>query len=49
MFKVSKKGCDLPGYIKTNELRQYWKTSTEFDNYLKEVIKVNIGTEKNTH
>ena len=21
MFKVSKKGCDLPGYIKTNELR----------------------------
>jgi len=30
-FIVNSKGCDKPGYIKTNELRQYWKSSTDFD------------------
>ena len=27
MFKVSKKGIDLPGYLKVNTLRQYWQGS----------------------
>ena len=34
-FHVSAKGCDKPGFIKVNTLRQYWKHATEFDNYLK--------------
>lgn len=37
-FIVNRNGCDKPGYIQTNKLRQYWKSSTEFDNHLKSVI-----------
>jgi hypothetical protein len=33
-FKVSKRGVTEPGYVKVNLLRQYWKSSTEFDAYL---------------
>lgn len=33
-FKVSKKGCDLPGYVQVNTLRQYWDSSTSFDEHL---------------
>lgn len=43
MFKVSKKGINIPGYIKTNQLRQYWKSSTDFDTYLEDVITLKEG------
>ena len=38
IFKVSKKGCDLPGYIQVNKLRKYWGESKSFDHHLKNVI-----------
>jgi hypothetical protein len=31
MFKVSKKGCDIPGYIQVTKLRKYWGDSHSFD------------------
>ena len=31
LFKTSKKGCDLPGYVKVNDLRKYWARSADFD------------------
>lgn len=49
MFKVSKKGCDLPGYVKINELRQYWESSTAFDKYLSDSILLFEGTETQEH
>jgi len=49
MFKVSKKGCDLPGYVKVNELRQYWESSTAFDKYLSDSILLFEGTETQEH
>jgi len=45
MFKVSKNGCDLPGYVKVNELRQYWESSTVFDKYLSDTILLFEGVE----
>ena len=38
MFYVSRNGCDKPGYVKVTSLRQYWKNSNEFDEWLKEKI-----------
>lgn len=38
MFFVSKKGCQTPGYIRVNELRQYWENSDKFDEYIKNQI-----------
>jgi hypothetical protein len=38
MFKVSKKGCDLPGYIQVTKLRKYWGDSKSFDKHLKNII-----------
>lgn len=49
MFKVSKKGCDLPGYVKVNELRQYWESSTAFDKYLCDSILLYEGTRTQEH
>jgi len=49
MFKVSKKGCELPGYVKVNELRQYWESSTAFDKYLSDSILLFEGTETQEH
>lgn len=34
-FHVSKKGCSKEGFIKVNTLRQYWKNSEEFDQFLR--------------
>jgi hypothetical protein len=44
MFKVSKNGCDLPGYVQVNQLRQYWESSTTFDQYLHDTILLKEGT-----
>jgi hypothetical protein len=40
MFKVdaNKKGLNLDGYVKVTELRKYWSSSTDFDQYLRETI-----------
>lgn len=38
MFKVSKNGCDLEGYVAVNDLRKYWSNSTDFDSYLHNLI-----------
>jgi hypothetical protein len=38
LFYTNKKGCNLPGYIKVNTLRQYAKNALAFDNSLKEKI-----------
>jgi len=46
MFNVNKNGCDLPGYIKVNQLRSFWKNSTEFDKYLKDSILLNHNSIK---
>jgi len=31
LFKVTRKGCKEPGFVKVNELRQFWENSTKFD------------------
>lgn len=49
MFKVSKNGCDLPGYVKVNHLRQYWESSVKFDKYLHDSILLREGTETQEH
>lgn len=46
MFKVSKNGCDLEGYMPVNDLRKYWSTSTAFDDYLKNLILLGTGSVK---
>jgi len=38
MFKVTKKVVSEPGYVKVNELRQYWSSSQEFDAFMMESI-----------
>lgn len=45
MFKTSKKGVDLPGYVKVNELRKYWSKSSDFDKYLYDAILLREGIE----
>ena len=49
MFKVTKNGCDLPGYVKVNQLRQYWESSTKFDEYLSQTILLFEGTQTQEH
>mmetsp|Transcript_18524 Transcript_18524/g.31705 ORF Transcript_18524/g.31705 Transcript_18524/m.31705 type:complete len:234 (+) Transcript_18524:143-844(+) len=49
MFKISKKGCDLEGYVKVNDLRKYWSSSTEFDQYLKDSIVLKDGVATQEH
>lgn len=49
LFKVSKKGCDLAGYVKVNTLRQYWESSTAFDEHLAEKILLSDGTRTQEH
>jgi hypothetical protein len=49
MFKVSKKGCNLPGYVKVNQLRQFWESSTAFDKYLHDAILLKEGTHTQEH
>lgn len=49
MFKVSKNGCDLPGYVKVNQLRTYWESSTKFDKFLHDSILLFEGTETQEH
>ena len=44
-FHVSAKGCDKPGYVKVNTLRQYWKNPAEFDNFLKGKMRLKPGPE----
>lgn len=34
ILKVAKNGCDEEGYVKCNQLRQYWASPMEFDKYL---------------
>lgn len=46
MFKVDKKGCKLPGYIKVNTMRSFWKNSIDFDKYLHESILLNTSSIK---
>lgn len=46
MFKVSKKGCDLEGYVPVNDLRKYWPSSTEFDKYLHNLILLGSSSVK---
>ena len=38
LFFTSKNGCDLPGYLKVNTLRQYAQDAVAFDNQLKDNI-----------
>lgn len=38
MFKVSKNGVNEPGFVKVNELRQFWTSSTDFDDFMRETI-----------
>ena len=35
---MNRRGCDLPGYVKVNTLRNYWKSAEEFDNHLHQTI-----------
>lgn len=49
LFKTSKKGCDLPGYVKVNDLRKYWARSADFDKYLHDSILLREGTETQEH
>lgn len=44
-FLVNKNGCDKPGYIRTNHLRQYWKSAPDFDKYLADAITLKQGLE----
>lgn len=46
MFKVNKRGCKEPGYIKVNKLRQFWSSSTDFDDYLANLIELRIGKDE---
>jgi len=46
MFKVSKKGCNLPGYVPVNTMRSFWSNSTEFDEYLHQAILLNNNSIK---
>lgn len=45
MFKVNKRGCKEPGYIKVNHLRQFWSSSTDFDEYLTNLIEMRLPKE----
>jgi hypothetical protein len=38
MFKVSKNGVTDPGFVKVNDLRLYWSSSTEFNSFMRETI-----------
>jgi hypothetical protein len=38
LFKVNRRGVDEPGYVKVNELRQFWESSTKFDEYMRNII-----------
>ena len=51
MFHVdaTKKGCTKEGYVKVNELRKYWSSSTEFDEYLKKSILLVQGVDTQEH
>jgi len=50
MFKVTKKPEKVPeGYIKVNDLRKFWKSSTEFDKYLENTILLKAGVETQEH
>jgi len=49
MFKVSKKGCDLPGFVRVNNLRKYWENSTKFDKYLYDSILLQEGVKSQEH
>lgn len=44
-FHVSEKGCDKPGFMKVNTLRQYWKNPAEFDHFLSEKMRLSPGPE----
>lgn len=44
-FHVSEKGCDKPGFVKVNTLRQYWKNPAEFDHFLSEKMRLSPGPE----
>jgi len=45
MFYVSRKGCNKPGYVKVNSLRQYWHKSDDFDKFLTDKILLKPGPE----
>ena len=49
LFKVSKKGCDQEGYVPVNTLRQYWESSTAFDEHITEKILLSDGTRTLEH
>lgn len=49
LFKTSKNGCDLPGYVKVNDLRKYWSRSADFDKYLYDEILLREGTDTQEH
>ena len=51
MFKVdaTKKGLAMDGYVKVTELRKYWSSSTEFDQYLKDSILLIQGVDTQEH
>jgi hypothetical protein len=51
LFKVNNSQAFVPppGYVKVNELRQYWQNSTKFDDYLKEIILLKEGVATQEH
>jgi hypothetical protein len=51
MFKVdaTKQGLNLEGYKSVTELRRYWSSSTEFDEYLKRSILLIQGVDTQEH
>lgn len=40
LFYTNKHGCNLPGYLKVNTLRQYAHNATDFDNMLRDKILI---------
>jgi len=45
-FLVNKKGCKEPGYVKVNHLRQFWSSSTDFDEYLTNLFELRLGKDE---
>ena len=50
MFKVTKRPDQVPeNYVKVNDLRKYWESSTAFDEYIKKTILLTDGVETQEH
>ena len=44
LFKVSKNGIKLEGFISVPTLRKYWGDPRKFDDYLREKIELHPNT-----